>query len=70
MSQNEDMKGTDSGVQYKRCGLRNNAKEFCLLMPSRPCPTAGHERAKSRGKTEVIRHMVDKMQGGHMVDKV
>ena len=36
-------------MQYKRCGLRNGVTEFCLMMP-RPCPTAGQERTKSRGK--------------------
>ena len=41
------------GMQYKRCGLHNGAKEFCLRMPRR-CPTAGQERAKSRGKAKAL----------------
>ena len=47
-------------------GLRNGAKEFCLLMP-RPCPTAGQERAKSRGKAKAL---ADIWPGGHMANKV
>ena len=40
-------------MQYKRGGLRNGAKELCLMMP-RPCPTAGQERAKSGGKAKAL----------------
>ena len=40
-------------MQYKRCGLRNGAKEFCLMMP-RTCPTAGQERTKSTRKAKVL----------------
>ena len=40
-------------MQYKRGGLRNGAKQLCLMMP-RPCPTAGQERAKSRGKAKAL----------------
>ena len=35
--------------KLKRCGLRNGAKEFCLMMPW-TCRAAGQERTKSKGK--------------------
>ena len=54
-------------MQYKRCGLRNGTKEFCLMVP-RPAP----QKAKSGQSPEASFsvHMVDKKQGGHMADKV
>ena len=33
--------------------VRKNFKEICLVMPQ-PCPTAGQERAKSRGKAKTL----------------
>ena len=53
------MNADEAGMQFAQCWER-----ILYFMMPRPCPTAGHERTKSRRG-----HMVDlSWQSGHMVD--